>query len=268
MRHKPIEPNEIKPELRKFYDFATQKALQGVRHILATCPNCRKKHWQTRGSIKKRKKAPHCRSCSRIKFLTKQDLTEQVWDFVDFKSQRLIETKNGKKRLMILVTCPFCRESRWIGTASLQKWLSACCHKCNRTRKADLRKISTSGYVDLLITKLPPQDQELARATSKQSRIGEHRLVMAKHLNRPLKSYEHVHHRNDDKADNRLANLRLVGRNAHSRAPADSIAKLSVEIEDAARTLETCGIDPLPILSRTMEHLRELQPRLVCLSES
>lgn len=45
--------------------------------------------------------------------------------------------------------------------------------------------------------------------------IKEHRLVVEKFINRPLKRIEHVHHINGDKLDNRIENLEIIESGAH-----------------------------------------------------
>jgi hypothetical protein len=50
---------------------------------------------------------------------------------------------------------------------------------------------------------------ELRHLTNGETKIGEHRLVMAQHLGRALRSDEVVHHVNGNRTDNRLENLEL-----------------------------------------------------------
>lgn len=66
------------------------------------------------------------------------------------------------------------------------------------------RYTNRQGYVMVLVSTGSPA---LYRA--------EHRLVMEAALGRPLTPFEHVHHLNGDKADNRLENLWLVGNREH-----------------------------------------------------
>jgi hypothetical protein len=64
-------------------------------------------------------------------------------------------------------------------------------------------KIKHKGYV---LTHNP--DHPVCQG-NKRKYVGEHRLVMEKHLGRYLKPYESVHHKNGVRDDNRLENLEL-----------------------------------------------------------
>jgi hypothetical protein len=61
---------------------------------------------------------------------------------------------------------------------------------------------------------MSPDHPEASKA---KGYVLQHRLVMERHLGRYLTADEIVHHRNDVKDDNRLANLELVSRSRHMK---------------------------------------------------
>ena len=70
------------------------------------------------------------------------------------------------------------------------------------------RRKTSRGYIKLY----RPGEE----GTDKNGIILEHRYVMAKHIGRPIRADEAVHHINGIKTDNRIENLQLMGFGEHS----------------------------------------------------
>ena len=73
------------------------------------------------------------------------------------------------------------------------------------------RRLTTRGYVEIW-----KPDHPMAQ---KSGYMMEHRFVMAEHLGRMLEPREVVHHINEDRTDNRIENLELMGKSEHDRLP-------------------------------------------------
>jgi hypothetical protein len=124
--------------------------------------------------------------------------------------------------------CEVCKAERWVllrrGTPQ-----SKLCYPCGRVRSGQMRKenplrgkdhprwkggrhVHGFGYIQIWI----PADDPLRVMADDRGRVFEHRLVVARHLGRPLASSEEVHHVNHNKADNRLENLEVRSKAEHA----------------------------------------------------
>jgi len=101
------------------------------------------------------------------------------------------------------VECPICNKKHWV-LIRHNKPVNLCCLRCGIAKKTPT--VNKDGYEDIWISPTNP----FAKMRGKRGRILVHRLNMAKHLNRCLKTEEIVHHIDHNKTNNNISNLKLI----------------------------------------------------------
>ena len=125
----------------------------------------------------------------------------------DISTSKEIDNKK-KNRKWVWTACVVCGRERWIEVVR-GKPRRTSCHRCAVYKGGTTYD---KGYRQILVETTDPFHPMAAS----NRYAPEHRLVMAKHLGRCLQPWEHVHHRNGIRDDNRLENLSIVLSSSHN----------------------------------------------------
>ena len=175
------------------------------------------------------------------------------------------------KEWFVWTACPNCGLERRVrrGKTELQTY-TGWCQTCSARRNNKMRAYHISdnslawkggrtidhGYVLILL-----QPDDFFFPMAKHDRyVREHRLVMAKHLNRCLLPWEVVHHKGikyalgsiENKQDNRIENLELLSSSSKHNKEVERLIK---EAREAGYS--ECDAKWLPIINKIREESRQ-----------
>jgi len=196
------------------------------KRIWMTCVNCKKPRW----TVLSKSIAELCHYCnsvkqgkSRRKALAIPLPSDYIPQIGDIRSGPQLGY-SGSGRKFIWLPCRLCDKPRWVQLNKNGEPLFWRCQNCAskapevraKQHLSHLRECSTwwkggiihtlDGYTHIYLSIGDP----FYPMAHRRGYVAEHRLVMAKHLGRCLKSSEVVHHKNGNRSDNRLKNLYLT----------------------------------------------------------
>jgi len=210
--------------------------------ICVQCPDCLRKRWITAAHANHPEFSGVCRPCA-----AKRKIGEEyegharciVCPPETEIGTRVRAYEIGRKGMAVhfCTECPVCGIKRWVSNINRPSFTSIC-QDCNLKSRIGEKnhnwkggKRVSYGYIHI---KLYPNDFFYPMA-GKDSYVAEHRLIMAKHLNRCLLSWEIVHHKNGIRDDNRLENLELLPGQVKHRPSMEIQRQLSQQEKEIAQ---------------------------------
>ncbi len=154
--------------------------------------------------------------------------------------------KCDKSNYYIWQACNTCGKQRWVKLLSDGTPKSKRCATCTLLANHSVlrgcqshlwkggRTVVARGYIWVHLTPESP----FYPMVKKDGYVCEHRLVMAKSLNRCLPPKEVVHHINGDTGDNRIENLKLFQREQDHRQYHTKIRRLITILENRITEIE------------------------------
>lgn len=161
----------------------------------------------------------------------------------DITTDTELSVKRSKQPVKyIYQACLKCNKPRWVQLFHRKN--KPICKICHLDKLAEIGKNNSkeknnfwnggkslsNGYILIRIYK----DDPFYCMKSTGEYVPEHRLVLARHLGRPLKKEEQVHHLNGNKQDNRLENLVILKPHEHTWVTRllQRIKELELQVEE------------------------------------
>lgn len=215
-------------------------------YVWHKCKICGKEEWVRNSQTKTAYYTDCCPKCSHIimeqRHFTKYKYNKCIDIYHPKEGDVVSATKLGYKNRVYMYwsLCPNCNKGKWVQRGSIGSLCLKCKHKSHSEylRKQNNHNwkggvINSGQYIKVLLDKDNPY-----YSMCRHGYVFQHRLVMAEHLGRPLKSWEIVHHKNRNKKDNRIENLELL-KSALEHTPFTIMERRIKTLEERVTALES-----------------------------